>query len=456
MAISNYDALNLGKFLQIAFSEGVRSQISTDFRDWEMIKRARVSDPDGRELQFLLQTALGAAAVQYSSPGVAGNFPKASQTSNRTGSATYKELNSTIEIEYSVWDQARRSPAKYAEPLANEIQAKTIVSKRRLAADLYGDGTGVVVELPASGTPAAHVAGVVTLQLSQASSSPGHVGFCEPGDLLKAASILGVAVVPSSAPTFYAYRIKGRSRKLDQVTLEIVDEAGAVLSGAGVHNLVAGTLFYRVGQDTIPNRTSNATVGDYGRATEVIPGLLSLAANDGRSVHDIVMSGATGGTQLDAAGAAIDVNLIQELMDEAKVNVGQSSYSWKMLVMAPEANASFIESRETDRRFQSIEDNKRGVKEFAFVHGNDTLVNYTSEFAHKKHAIALPEAKSGQKVLESYMTDFSPVRMQGMSEFHLKTGSGGYSKSVQSFMQAVGTLVCKHPAAIARLHNFIT
>ena len=71
MAFSNIDAnaLPLGKILQIAFSDGIRNQISTDFRDFEMVKRAKVSGSLPRELRFMFQTSLGAAAIQYANPG---------------------------------------------------------------------------------------------------------------------------------------------------------------------------------------------------------------------------------------------------------------------------------------------------------------------------------------------------------------------------------------------------
>lgn len=448
MPISNVDALNLGKFLQIAYSEGVRNQISTDYRDWEMIKRARVSDPDGRQMNFLIQTSLGPSAVQYVAPGAAGLFPASQQISTQECNAIYKEIASTIEIEYSIWDRARKSPSKYAEPLAKEIESKTSASKRRMAADLYGDGTGVVGEFASQVSLAS---GVLVLQLSTSATSPGHVGFFEFGDILSAHQPDGTARNHTAAPASNLYRVVARNRKLDQVTLQALAADGTNASPAAT-NLVAGDFLYRAGQPTKPNRTSP---GDYGSVTEAIPGLLSLAAADGRVVHGITMSGVTAGSHIDASGNPLDVSQIQELMSNVKVNVGQSAYSWKQLVMAPEALDNLIESRETDRRFNSVEDTTRGARKFVYQHQNDSLECVTSEYVHKKLIYALPEAKSGQKVLESYMTDFEPVTMGNqMSEFHLKPASGGYQRSVVSFMQAMGTLVCKHPAAIAVLKNF--
>ena len=53
MAFSSIENGALGKLLQISFSEGVRSQISADYSDWEQIKMNRVADPNGREHRFL-------------------------------------------------------------------------------------------------------------------------------------------------------------------------------------------------------------------------------------------------------------------------------------------------------------------------------------------------------------------------------------------------------------------
>lgn len=458
MAIGAVSDLQLGKFLQIAFSEGVRSQISEDFRDWEMVKRARVGNPNGREIRFLFQNSLGPAAVQYRNPNFSAAFPSAQQSSISEHSAVFKELEATIEIEYNLWKRAQMSIAKYGEPLAREIMAKTVSMKRRLAADLYNDGLGVMGTV-SSVVDTTGAGGSVAVSLSTSSTARGHVGFMEFGDLLVSSNPNPAS--PITAPTFssgsfYAWRVKAKSRALDTVTLEAVDETGAVLPLLA-SNLTAGQLLYRVGQPTIANLTSLSTIGDFGSATENIPGLEALVADDGRLIHGITLSGASAGSVLDAGGAALDTSLFQQLMDQVKVSVGQSQYSWKMLAMAPEAQASLINSRETDRRFNSIEDNKRGVRVFAFQHGDDTLSCYTSEFAPKKRAYALPEAKSGDKVLEYHGTDFTPVKVQGGGEFHLKaSSSGGYERRIVSYMEGMGTIICNRPAAIGKLVNFVS
>ena len=145
MAFSNIDNQNLGKFLQIAFSEGIRNQISRDFRDWEYIKREKVADPQGREIRFFFQKSFGPSAVQYRNPNFSSSFPSAQQVSTQENTAVFKELDATVEIEYNMWKRAKISGnVRYAEPLAVEIESKLVALKRQMSKDLYGDGTGVL------------------------------------------------------------------------------------------------------------------------------------------------------------------------------------------------------------------------------------------------------------------------------------------------------------------------
>jgi len=453
MSIENQ--LNLGKFLQIAFSDGVRNQISQDFRDWEMVLRNKVGAPNGRQLNFLFQTSFGPSAIQYRAVNQAA-FPTAQQISVAEHTARYKEIDATIEIEYNLWNRAQKSPAKYAEPLALEIQSKTIASKRRLAADFYGDGTGVIATVGS----ATVVSNKVVVTLDSASSARGHIGWAEYGDILVAKDDDGTAVVADTPAAVY-YQVIDKSRSPlvggpDTVTLQALDANLAPVTTTAT-GLVAGDVFFRLGQQTGATNALDLTapIVDYGTATEVMAGLESLVSNDGRVIHGITMSGASGASVVNAAAAPLDSTLIQQLMDQVKIRVGQGAYSWKMLSMSPEAHSSLVEARETDRRFHTVEDNKRGLRFFAYQHGNDTLECYTSEFTPKKRAWALPESKAGQKVFEFHGTDFETVRVNDSGAFHLKPASGGgHERKVATYMEALLCLICKHPAAVGKLVNF--
>ena len=456
MAFSNIDNLKLGRFLQIAFSEGVRSQISADYRDFEDIKSQRVGDPNGRELRFFFQTSLGSAGVQWRNPNGSSVFPTAQQISVSENSAVFKELDTTVEIEYNLWKRAQKSPAKYAEPLAIEIQSKAIAAKRQIALSLFGDGTGVMATCTAvDDTNIA--AGNITVTLSVATAIRGFIGNLEYGDLLLAKASNAAAVSPSggTGANFYAYRVLSKDRTAGTAVLELVSSAGALTPNYAASNIVNGTLLYRVGQPTIADLTG--AIADYGSITEVMAGLESLTASDGRVIHGITMSGASAGSRLSGAGAALDAEMLRKLMDQVKIRVGQGKYRWNKVIGAPEAIGTFIDSRETDRRFQSIDDVARGCKKFVYVHGEDTLELFSSEFCPIQRMFALPVAKSGpDKVMELHMSDFEAVKAQGASEFMLKpSSSGGHERKMVNYMEAVMTLICKHPAAVAVLHNFV-
>lgn len=462
MSYNNIDQLSLGNILQIAFTDGIRNQISSDFRDFEMIKRLRTGNTLARELRFMFQTAYGVSAIQYRDPGTSNrSFPRADQASISEKTAKFKEINATIELEYNLWERANKSPEKYGQPLALEIDSKASASKRRLAADLYQDGTGVIGQLAASSaaltSPASNS---LVFQLATTDSARGHVGDFEFNDILILRSNSGAAsALDTNLATEPVYwKVLDKDRELDKVTLQGLDSnfsPVATISAVSVQP-TAGDVFYRFGQPTIPDLSAITTSTDYGLLTEVMAGLASLAAADNRLVHGIQMTGATKGTEQDCGANPIDVKYIQKAMDKVKVAVGQDRYKWKQMLCAPETQASLIESREGDRRFLRIEDNKRGIKgAFGYAHGNDVLEIVTSEYCPKKRIYMIPEMKAGEKVVEFHGSDFTTVKGPGMSDFNLKPASaGGYVNTMVSYLQAVGVMIAKHPAAIAVVRNF--
>ncbi len=455
MAFSNIDNLALGKFLQIAFSEGIRNQISSDFRDWEFISRQKIADPMGREIRFFFQSSLGPSAVQYRNPNGSTNFPDAQQISTAEYTAVFKELDATIEIEYNLWKRAQMSgDVRYAEPLAVEIESKLTAVKRQMSKDLYGDGTGVIGQLAAAA--ATVESGKVRFQLATTDAARGFVGFFEYGEilLLKAAAGTANTLDTNLATEPVYWRVVERRRSDDTVLLEGLDASFAVVTVASITTqAAAGEVLYKYGQPTIPNLGS---IADYGTVTEVVAGLESLTAADARVIHGITMQGATKGTRFDAGDVKIDVSHIEAAMNDVKVNVGSGQYAWKMAMMAPETFSAFVAGRETDRRFNSVEDSVRGVRKFVYQHRDDAIELMASEYCPKKRIYMLPEAKSSKgKVLEYHGTDFTPVKAPGGSEYHLKPASGGgHSRRVNSYLEGYGTLICKHPAAVAVVTNF--
>lgn len=458
MAFSNISSLDLGNLLQIVFSDGVRNQISQDFRDWEMIKRAKVGNSLARELRFMFQNTLGPAAVQWRNPGTSNRtFPNAQQSGIQEYTAKFKEINATIELEYNLWSRAQQSPEKYAEPLALEISSKASAAKRRIAADLYGDGSGVVGTL---GTAAVSVTSPASdqlvFQLATLNASRGHVGFFEFGDILILRTNAGATTALDTSLATEPLYWKVIDKNFDNQTVTLQGLNSSYASAGTISSITtqpaSGAVFYRYDQPTIPDLSSS--IADYGTLTEVMAGLESLVAGDGRVVHGITMSGSTSGGRVDCGANPIDVKFIQKVMSKVKRNVGQDRYNWKMMIMSPETLDSFIESRETDRRFNTMEDAARGTKKFMYQHQNDSLECYTTEYVPQKRVYIIPETKASEKVLEFHGTDFETVKIKNGDEFRLKATSSGYVNNVQSFLQAVAVLICKQPSAVAVLENF--
>lgn len=455
MAISQISDQNLGKFLQIVFSDGVREQISSDFRDWEMIQRSRVGEAAGRSHRFFFQSSFGPSAIQWSGISPAGDFPASQQVSVAEYEAVFKEINATIEIEYNLWARARKTPEKYAEPLAIEIQSKATAAKRRMSADLHADGTGVIGEVPNPAVIAVS-GGKLVVTLSATDVCRGHIGWMEFGDLIKFAAPDKTARLGAEAGgnNLAYFSVVARDRATNKVTLQGYLANGTATAATGAGTIAAGDVVYRKGQPTLVDLTG--AIADYNTICEVMAGLESLLANDARVVHGITMQGATAGTQFDCGANPFDVSHIQKGMSLVKTIAGRGNYSWDQLIMSPEAYDALIESRETDRRFMMANDGTRGVKGLVYVHENDQLEMYTSEFCPKNRVRALPKSKASKgKVLELFGSDFEVVKPAGQgSEFMLLPGTAGHSRMIRSYLFGVFALVVKHPAACLTLRNF--
>lgn len=456
MAINNIESVSLGKILQIAFSDGVRLQISEDFKDWEMVNRFKMPISPSREFRFMFQNSLNPSSVSSRNPGrgAAGSFPLGFQPSVEEYSAQMKMMEATIEIGYDLWDRAKKSPEKYIQPLEMIISSTMTSTKRHLGAQLYGDGTGVLGTV-ASAAVTSPASNKLVFTLSSANAARGGVNLFEYNDILVLKNAAGTSsALDSSLGTEPVYwQVVEKDRDNNTVTLKGLDSAFADVATVSAISVqpTAGDVFYKFQQQIIPNLGS---IADYGLATDALAGLESLAAHDGRVIHGISMAGATASSFLDANGNPLDVKHIHKALDKVKLAVG-AHYKFPQMVMSPEAIYTLIESRETDRRFQTVEDNKRGVKSFAYIHGNDTVECVSSEFCGLKRIYMIPEGKaSGAKVLAYGGSDFEPIRAQNGDEFRLKVDANGYKPAMQSVMHGYGVLICNHPAAIARVENF--
>lgn len=467
MAFANIDTLSWGKALQIAFDKGFRVQISRDFRDFEFIQRHKTDDRMAREYRFQFVSDLGIASVQMVDPGTRTTYPTQVTETLGEKTAVFKEMAATVELEQNLIERLKLSKdLKYGDPLTQKLEYRMTGMKRIAAAALHGDGTGVVGQVGATAcvvdSPTSANVRFYLAAASETNTARGAVGHFQPGDILILKATAGGASAFDSSlgtePVYWA--VISRRRSDDSVLLQGQSAVGTPVATITSISTPAsaGDVFYRYAQTTIPNLSS---VGDYGTATQAMPGLDSLAAADGRTVHGIVMVGSSAGTRLDASAVSLNSGHLEDVMNNVKINVGEGAYAWKMALACPEAVSILIKSGETDRRFAVSDDIKRGSKNFTYQHRNDSIILQASEFAPKNRLTVIPEGKSGtdvgnsESVLEYHGTDFFPVEVSGQTLFLKPSSSGGFTQSMISMMQGYGTLIAKHPAAIGVVENFL-
>lgn len=409
MAISNITSMpaGIGNLPQIAFNSGVLRQLSQDMTDFQMVQVKNVKTPAGREFRFMLHTAGGPAAIQSSAISSArGAFPRAQRSKVEEKTAIYKEYNATVEISEALAARlAMAGGLKYADQLAIELEDKKNYAARRLGADFHLDGTGVMGTV-GSIVDTTGADGSVLVSLSVLVSARGHVNVFEFGDLLLAKQAAGAARSPTVVGTFYGYEVIDVIRESDQVRLAPIDVDGARLS-LTASNLVAGDVFYRIGQVTIPDLT--AALGDLASVTESLVGLESLVSADGRLVNGTTMSGVTRSIVLDKSGETADVRHLMTLIDALENRNGRSSgYRWNKVLCANEYVSTQADTWRQDRRFQSSSDRTLGGASLKFEHGKYSMDFYTSEFARKDRQWVIPEGGPAGK--SPVAVHFSPFK----------------------------------------------
>lgn len=437
----------LGKYLKIVSQNGVYGQLSEQSAMWKNILKKKKGPAEGRERRFLLRSAYGMAAAQF--VGVNGGsvaYPDAHKATLAEGTALYKDFALTVEVERTLIAKALSDMSKYGEPLAEELKCKTVAMARMLSAAVYQDGSGrigTVESLAVSETTR------MSCVIKSGTADVGHIGWFEYGDKVKFVSTAGAAQVPTTASGTPAYAtVYSVDRSTNTVVFTWFASDGTELDYDSANQLSAGDYIIRYG--ITANDYANQSTNDWGTICEAFVGLDSLTEDDGRKVHGITMTAPIRGTRVSGGGNPIDSTHFQSLLSQAKVAVGEGAYKWKDAIMAPEIMDALVESRETDRRFMSIQDNKRGVASLGYVHGKDTVMFATDEYCPKQRIYVIPEGD----VVQFYGADFEFVKPEGGQKFFLKPAAGGHYRSVRAYMEGSGLILNIHPQACGVLENF--
>lgn len=458
MAFSNIDNLNLGKLLQIMFLNGVSDQLSKEYPEWSMVKQLIASASGPREIRYSVLTGRGPSAIQYMNPGDnTASFPSAQQNAISEALAKMKEIAATIQVESNLYQRALKTPAKYAEPLALEIEAKETEYRRMIARDFYGEGLGVLGEV-ASAASFDTTNDWQIITLDHQDGSRGFVGWLELDEKVVVKQAGGSARTPSDGTSFNHYKVVNIVRNgtsSSTVTLKPYTSADAAITDMTTTNIADGDFIIKQGQPTAANISDITKSSEYGTLTEAFVGLESLINDDGRLVHGLNLTGALAGTEFDVSGT-LDVSHIHKGMDKVKRRVGKAAYNWKKLLISDEAAALIVESRATDRRFNSVKDSDSGVETLKYTHFDSPLEFVTSEFVPFRRAYVLPEGKiDGKKILQFHMSELNPAPGGDSNGFHLVSASGGgFTRNMAMYLQGFIQMICLHPAACLKIRGF--
>jgi len=451
MAVTHVGANTLGNLLKIVSKGGVINNLSEDSAIWQNILKQHVSgDALGRQLRYAIRTNLGSAAAGFLTV-TGGAFLSGQAATVSEGIAEWKDFGCTVEVDRTVIEKALQDFDSYGKPLVEELDLKSIALARILSAAVYGDGTGVIAQALNAGTI---VAGSTVFAISAADTAKGFAGWIEENDIIHIIDPDTTDTTPTlSAGTYSHYVVTSVDRDANTVTLRAKTTTGTDLTVTAT-NIAAGDYMVRgKTADTYQDISALSTTVDYNTASTAFTGLDALTQDTNILVNAIQLTGNAGGTRQDESGNPIDSQAFQKLMSKLMRRAGKGRYKYDQACMAWETYDSLIESRETDRRFMSIEDDKRGVRGMAYIHGKNAVMFDPDEFCPKKRIYVIPN----QGALQFHGSDFDFVSPNGSDKFAFRpTGTtAGYDRVVQSFMEGSGALITTHAAALGCIHNFV-
>ncbi len=450
MAVTAVGSNTLGNMLKIVSKGGVVNNLSEDSAIWQNILKKHVAgDSKGRDLRFAVRTDLGSGAVGFLDIAGGSDYLAGSQSTVSEGTAQWKDYGATIEVDRTVIMKAMQDFDSYGQPLVEELDLKSIALSRVLSAAVYADGTGVIAQALDAGSVSS---AKTVFNVDTGDTARGFVGWVEEGDILMSVNSDGTDAHPTlSSGTFSHYTVDSVDRDNATVTLQARNTAGTALD-ITVTGITAGDYLVRgKTADTFQNLSSIGST-DYNTLSFALTGLDALTQDDSRVVNGITLSGNSTGSRQDESGNPIDSQAFQKVLSKLMRRAGKGRYKYDQACLAWETYDSLIESRETDRRFHSVEDDKRGVRGMSYIHGRNAVMLDPDEFCPKKRVYLVPD----KGALQFHGTDFEFVEPNGGDKFHLKPSStaGNTQRTIQAFMEGSGALIATHNAALGCIHNF--
>lgn len=434
--------------IQLVFTKDTMLTISDNFKDWENIKRVKVAGHDPRAILYSLTKSLGSQSVQGAARGKVA-LPKAKGAKYVEAEARLKRLYSAIEIDYDLFEGAKVTPQKYADPLAQEIKLKSIAQNRYLSGVANRDGSSILATVVSEGTEG--VDEIINFESEPVVGGfgAGHLEYDEAYQVFRADGAQSVSSVG-----YVLVLDTERNDNDNYAVIEKYDNEDSTGAKA-TFTIEAGDVLCKVAMPVDPKYASAADtwarpVGEELSELGVeIGGLYAIAAADGATYNGVEAKGSTKVTQVKANSKLADLDHLQRVMD--KLNTKMGRYKYNQMLVSPGVQRTFLQAQESDRRLRDHKDKDRGFDGFGFKHGGMLLACEDSQFVPKHEISIVPADAKG--VVQMHGSDFKEFSVDGKSSFPVVGQTGSYESAIVKYMYGTMTFICNNPAAIGRVKN---
>ena len=448
---STLDSLDIHKFLKIYQMNGFTRQMSENSDMWAHFKQYKEMDAMARSIKYLLVDSLGYGAVQAVAQST-GAYPAAQRSALQEPEAFYKEWAWTVSVPRSLEGKTGSELMQYAKPLATELDNKQIAFARLKCIEVQGDGSGSIGIASANPTVSSGKL-VVAISGTSANAGRSYIRWFQETDLIKFAAPAGTARLGANAGgnNVSVFKVESVDESAGTVTLSGFTASDSDLTVTARGTVASGDHAYRIG--VTPNDLTSIGT-DYAKLSEVMVGLESLTAADGRLVNGVTHSGTTQGTRKDLNGAVINNNHFQQVLSALKRKAGKGRYTYDKAFMADETYDALVEARAADRRFMSLSDTDHGVAGIGYVHGKDRVEFVPDEFVNGQRIWILP---SGKDALCYIGKEAQQVKPNGNDPFQLAVGANGqHQRETNTYFEQSGVVVTKHARALGVIEDFAT
>jgi hypothetical protein len=451
--------------IQMVFTKDTMLTISSQHKEWENIARVKVAGHDPRSILYSITKSLGSQAVQPRARGRV-SLPKAQGAKYQEAEARLKRIYSAIEIDYDLFEGAKVTPNKYADPIAKEIQLKSTAQKRYLSGVLNRDGSCILATVESEGFDDL---GDRVLHFQSAPScggaGAGHLEFDEVYAVCSAssASVEGqtktedtedasVVLVPQK---YVRVEDVERSDNDNYVVFIECDADGKAVAttsfaGGGVEVLCKISAWVPVVYvKSDESGFERPKTGELSQQGWEIGGMYAIANADGATYNGLTAKGSTKVSEIKANSGLADLDHLQRVMDKLANKLG--TYSYNQMTVSPSVKRTFLQAQESDKRIINASDDKRGFKGFGFQHDNDLLLCDSSLYAFKQEVNVIPKDVKG--VVQMHGADFKDFKVGSTDSFPGLDGQGNYETAILKYMYGTMTFICNNPAAIGRVKN---